>query len=276
MPELAIDHLTALDLPPAAFHRAAARAGFSSVSLRTIHITGGEPGWAGERLDTAALARAIAGSGVRVHAIEAVAITPTLTSELDALVPLLEEGAEVGARLLYSFSDDPDADRCADTLAALAETAAPFGLRTVIEPMPYRAVATLAQASEIVARVPGAGLIVDTLHATRGGTTPAELATLPAEQLAVLQLCDAPAEAPTAQPASGLHPLLNEARFERRLPGAGELPLADFAGAMPSGSLVTIEAPARDTGADAEQRLRAAHRAALAALGTPHLDGGAA
>lgn len=276
MPDLGIDHLTALDLAPAGFHRTAAAAGFSSVSLRTIHIVGGEPAWADAPVDTALLQAQIADTGVGVHAVEAVAITPTLGAQLDALRPQLEQGAALGATLLYSFSDDPEADRAAETLAKLAAVAAEYGLRTLVEPMPYRAVATLAQAAGIVARVPGAGLIVDTLHASRGGNVPADLAAFAPELLGVLQLCDAPAVAPVGPSPSGLHPLLHEARFERRLPGAGELPLADFAAAMPAGALVTVEAPAPAGDVAPEQRLGDVFRATRAALGWTDDLGGAA
>lgn len=276
VPSLGIDHLTALDLTPDEFVRAAGEAGFASVSLRTIHVVGGEPSWAGAPIDTAALGRDIADVGMRVHAVEAVAITPTLGDEIDRLRPLLQQGAELGADLLYSFSDDPDAARCADTFARLAELAAEFGLRLVFEPMPYRSVATLAQAAGIVASAPGAGLIVDTLHATRGGAAPADLADIAPELLAVLQLCDAPATPPEAPSPSGLHPLLHEARFDRRLPGAGALPLLDFVAAMPVGALVTVEAPAPAGGVDPARRFDLVLRATRAALGRPVGEGSAA
>lgn len=266
MAELGIDHLTALSLEPAAFTRAAAGAGFASVSLRTIHILGGEPEWAAR--PDGALVERVLDAGAAVHAIEAVAITEALARGMDHLRPALEQGAALGAQLLYSFCDDTDPIRCAETFAALAALAAEHGLRLMIEPMPYRAVATLPQAAGIVAGVFGAGLVVDTLHATRGGTTPSDLAHLDPAMLAVIQLCDAPRQAPTAPAPSGLHPLLNEARFNRLLPGAGELPLADFVSAMPAGSLVTVEAPVSMAG-DPEARIVDVFRSTTAALGWP-------
>lgn len=268
MPELLLgaDHLTALELTPAAFTEAAAAAGFASVSLRTIHVVGGEPAWADEPVNTGAISRRAADGGVRVHAIEAVAITPQLASSMDALRGALEEGAELGAELLYSFADDTDPVRCAETFALLAETAHQFGLRTLLEPMPYRAVATLGQASGIVSGAGhDAGLIVDTLHASRGGTTAADLAAFPANQLAVLQLCDAPALAPSAPSPSGLHPLMHEARFNRLVPGAGELPLAAFAKAMPAGAIIAVEAPS-SAGVEPSQHLASLHAAVRQSL----------
>lgn len=276
MTDLGIDHLTALDLTPEQFLRAAGEAGFTSVSLRTIHIVGGEPAWAAAPLDTAALVCERDASGVRVHAIEAVAITPTLRHELDRLRPLLQQGGEFDAQFLYCFSDDPEQTRCAETLAELADAAAEFGLRTLLEPMPYRSVATLRSAADIVASVPGAAVVVDTLHVSRGGLTPADLASFEPQQLAVLQLCDAPAVPPTAPSPSGLHPLMHEARFDRRIPGEGELALQAFAAAMPASALVTVEAPAAVDGSDPARRLGRILHATWLALATVDGAGGAA
>lgn len=263
---LGLDHLSALALAPAAFVDAAADAGCGSVSLRTIQIAGGEAPWASSPAWADELRAAVARTGVTVHAIEAVAVTPELGDRLDTLRAQLELGAELGASSLYSFGDDPELGRCADTFAALASLAREYGLRTLLEPMPYRVIATLPQASELISRVsPDSGLIVDTLHARRGGTNPADLADLPSGQLAVLQLCDAPALAPEAPSPSGLHPLLHEARFARRIPGAGELPLAAFAAAMPDDAIITIEAPSPGADAFALTALAAATRTCLTA-----------
>lgn len=251
---LGIDHLTALDLAPETFVGAAADAGFTSVSLRTIHIDGGEPAWAGEQLHPTAIVRA--GGGMRVHAIEAVALTPRLALDLDRLRPHLELGAELGAEFLYCFADDADVSRMADHFALLAATAREHGLRTLIEPMPYRSVATLEQAAELAVEVPDAGLVIDTLHASRGGAAPARLAELPERLLAVLQLCDAPMALPQAPSPSGLDPRLHEARFNRLVPGAGELPLPEFLREMPAHAVLTVEAPAPADGLDPQTRLR--------------------
>lgn len=266
---LGIDHLTVLDLPPIEFIHAAGSAGFASVSLRSIHVAGGVPAWGESPLDTGAVRQALSDAAMRVHAVEAVAITAELDQQFDDLRPLLQQGAELGAGLVYSFADDSEPSRCADTFALLAEVTAEFGLRLVLEPMPYRSVATLTQAGDIVAGSAGAGLIVDTLHASRGGTTPADLARMSPALLAVLQLCDAPAEPPTGPSPSGLHPLLHEARFERLVPGAGALPLADFVAAMPAGACVTVEAPASLREATADQRVAQMLHATLSALGEP-------
>lgn len=273
MRDLGIDHLTVLDLHPVDFIHAAAEARFASVSIRSIHILGGVPRWGEEPLDTDAVRHALNGAGIGLHAVEAVALTADLGERLEELRPLLQQGAELGARLVYSFADDPEPQRCADSFALLADVAAEFGMRAVIEPMPYRSVATLTQAAGIVDGIADAGVVVDTLHASRGGTVPADLAQLDPSLLTVLQLCDAPATAPLAPSSSGLHPLLHEARFERLLPGEGDLPLADFVAVMPEDVVVTVEAPAPRREATAAQRLQHVIQATRVALGEAS-DGG--
>src|SRR5690606_9593040 len=121
---------------------------------------------------------ALKAAGMQMHAIEAVALTADLPGRIGQLRPLLEQGAELGARLVYSFADAPDPRRCADGFAVLADAAAEFDLRAVLEPMPYRSVATLPQALAIAAGVEDAGIVVDTLHASRGGAVPADLALM--------------------------------------------------------------------------------------------------
>ena len=268
--QLGVDHLTALALAPCEFIAAAGAAGFASVSLRTLHIFGGEPEWASEPVDAAELAATAVRAGVRVHAIEAIALSAELSLALATDPAVLRSelavGEALGASFLYCFADDPDADRAAETFARVAALASGHGMIALLEPMPYRAVTTLPAASELVLRAGGGGLIVDALHATRGGTVPADLWKLPAAQLAVLQLCDAPASAPTEPAPSGLHPLMHEARHARRAPGAGALPLAAFAAAMPATAIVTVEAPIEGAAGEPAAQLAALYDATTHAL----------
>lgn len=257
---IGIDHLTALSLEPLTFLGAAGEAGFASVSLRTIHITGGVPLWHEARIDVRGIQRVTQEYGTAVHAIEAVAINASLSQNVRSLAAQLEQGAALGAALLYSFIDDEDLSRASDTLGELVLTAREFGLGTLIEPMPYRSVGTLAQATQIASNAGADGVVVDALHAMRGGTDAADISKLDAAQLRVLQLCDAPRLAPRATPSSGLHALMHEARYDRRLPGEGELPLTEFVAAMPADALFTIEAPIR--GIEDPRRFKAAFEAA--------------
>ena len=117
-------HLTALDLAPPAFIEASARAGFDAVGLRLIQVTPTTPGYALDR-DPAlmrATKAALRATGLRVHDIEFVRITPGI--DLDALSPFLDAGAELGAAQVITAPYDPDLSRLADTLADFTARAA--------------------------------------------------------------------------------------------------------------------------------------------------------
>jgi sugar phosphate isomerase/epimerase len=67
-----------------------------------------------------------------------------------------------------------------------------------------------------------------------------------------VQLCDA-----TLQPTYPDY--MDEALYERRVPGTGELPLLDFVAALPRDLVLGLEVPLRseaDSGIGTEQRLR--------------------
>ena len=61
------------------------------------------------------------------------------------------------------MADDPDLARAADTFAALAEAARPYGLRPAIEAIPYMQVKTLPDAVALVGESSG-GIIIDPLQ----------------------------------------------------------------------------------------------------------------
>ena len=79
-----------------------------------------------------------------------------------------------------------------------------------------------AQGARIVGNAArgNAGLLIDPIHFDRGGSTAAEIPSVPPSWLRYVQLCDAPAERPTT-----LEGLLHQARAERLLPGEGGLDL---------------------------------------------------
>ena len=108
---------------------------------------------------------------------------------------------------------------------------------------PFRAVApiftvgSLATAIDVVSRVgaPNSGILVDTLHLSRSGSTPAELAAAVAAQpglVPYLQLADAPEAVPADRTA-----LRDEALNGRLLCGDGVLPIDDVVSAVPGAPL---------------------------------------
>ncbi|WP_336811190.1 sugar phosphate isomerase/epimerase family protein [Bosea sp. MMO-172] len=256
MTDLGLAHLTALELPPLDLAREAARAGFRSIGLR-VHpaLTGGiayplKAGTQAQR-ELAALLRS---EGLRLNEIEFVQITPEI--DVPSFAPMFEAGAELGAAAVTVSGDDPESARLAANFAAFCDLAGGFGLRVDLEFMRWRAVGTLTQALAILrqAGAANAAVLVDALHLSRSGGSPADLETVPADWLRAAQLCDAAATMPASDAAA-----IDEAREGRLPPGEGSLPLGALLQALPADAALSAELPMR--GRDASSRIAIAHEA---------------
>ncbi|GAB4269349.1 MAG: sugar phosphate isomerase/epimerase [Pararhodobacter sp.] len=230
-------HLTALDLPPPQFIEAAAGAGFDGVGLRLIQVTPTTPGYALDR-DPAlmrATRAALSATGIFVHDIEFVKLTPGI--DLAALDGFLDAGAELGARQVITAPYDPDLNRLSDTLAAFASRARKRGLGTVLEFFPWTVVADLAAALRVTDGT-GAGVLVDTLHFDRSGSSLDELRAVTPTRLPFAHLCDAMVHPPYSE-----SDLLLAARAERLPPGDGQIDLRAILGALPADLPLGLEVP---------------------------------
>lgn len=248
MTAFSLAHLTVLGLPPQQVVRVAARTGYQTVGLRLLRVTETTPGYPlmhdpAAMRDTKA---AVAETGVGVLDIELVRITPEI--DLPALEPFLAAGAELGARHVITAPYDPDHARLADRLGVLAERAAGYGLRAVLEFFPWTTVPDLATAAAVVspkrkafaaeAAGPAPGILVDALHFDRSGSTVEQLDRLPASRLPFLHLCDAPVQA-----GYTTEELLHAGRAERLPPGEGGIDLRRILRHMPPGIPMALEVP---------------------------------
>ncbi|MDB5363969.1 MAG: iolE [Rhodospirillales bacterium] len=237
---LGLAHFTVLELPPIELLRLAARIGYASVGLRLHPAFPGSPCYAiapgGELMRE--MRRRIEGDGIRVYDIEFVAIDADFVPA--RLVPVLETAALLGAKRLSVCGDDPDRARLIANFAALCDLAAGFGMGVDLECMAWRRVASLADAATVViaADRPNGGVLVDALHLSRTGGTPADVLAMPPGLIRSAQLCDAPAVRPTSTDA-----IIREARAGRLPPGDGALPLHDLLGALPDGTVLSVEVP---------------------------------
>lgn len=239
IPPFGLAPLGFLEVPPPELIGLAAEAQFASVTLRTRPaVPGGAafPMRIGDPLLRACRRRS-AETGVGVGAIEQVGLERT--TEIGALRPMLEVGAELGARRIVCSGDDPDLSWVADRFAQLCLLAAEFGMEVDLEFMPFRALKTLPEAAAVVT-ASGAGngrICLDVLHLVRSGGSLAELKAVDPHHLGPLQLSDARAEPPA--PAA----LAEEAREHRLLPGQGALPLAEILAAYPKRCPIEAEIP---------------------------------
>ena len=212
-----------LDVAPAEAAAAAAAAGFDAVGFRFD-----APG--PSDAEAAALRRRVDDLGLTVLDIEYVRLTPD--DEAAAMAPPAGR-ARRGPRRpapperLLRPGPRAHAERFA-TLAAHSTSVQ--GPRIAVEFMVFSEVPTLAAALDVVARtgLDTVGILVDALHLSRSGGTPADVAAVDPALLPYLQLCDAPADAAHDD-------LLHEARHLRLLPGDGALPLAALLDAAPDG-----------------------------------------
>ena len=121
----------------------------------------------------------------------------------------------------------------------LAELAADRGIFTTTE-VGAGVVRNLRVALELAAAVnhPHFGLTVDTMHFFRFGATIADFAAIDPVLIRHVQICDVP------MPAI-MQNYMEEALFERRAPGDGDLPLAEFVGHIPAHTTIGLEIPIR-------------------------------
>ncbi len=244
-----------LDIPPEAAVSAAAEAGFDGAGV-----------WFDPSSWTPTRARHVR-SRLDATGLVALDIEPVILGPAgDRGEALIAAGAEVGARYVLVASRDPDRPRTVERFGQLCDVAADHGLVLVLEFLPIMAVRTLADAHEVIAGAgrANAGILVDSLHLSRSGGAPSELAGLNPGLLPYVQIADAPRQPP--EPDA----LRDEALEGRLLPGEGELPLVELLAAVP-GVPISVELRSRsltNTHPDPVERARivlAATRTLLAA-----------
>jgi sugar phosphate isomerase/epimerase len=237
---VSLAHLTLIDQPPPELVRIAAEAGYDAVGLRIVPVTDGPdhslpPG--SPRLRRTV--RMLRETGLHVLDVEVARIRPDI--DVLAYDGLLDAAAELGARHVVVIVEDPDPGRAADTFAAFCALAAGRGVTAMVEFMVFKAVRTLAEATDLLAAAgaANAGVLVDPLHLARSGGTVDDVRRLPAGLLPYLQFCDAA----SAGPAPDLEAAGAEARRTRLPPGDGALPLAGLLAAVPPSAALSLEVP---------------------------------
>lgn len=275
MTAFSLAHLTVLDLPPPEVVRVTRRTGYDTVGLRLIAVTETTPGY--PLMDDPAMMRAtkaaLAETGIGVLDVEFVRITPEI--DVAALESFLAAGAELGARHAIAAPYDPDLARLVDRLGAFSDLAVRHGLRAVLEFFPWTCVPDLAAAARVVEATTRAevGILVDTLHFDRSGSTVEQLDAIPPSRMPFLHMSDAPVQA-----SYTTEELLHAGRAERLAPGEGMIDIKRVVAHMPRGVPIALEVPmtatVRAEGAEAvaSRVLRAAKRLlddATASLGRP-------
>lgn len=237
---IALSPPTLPETPPIEYVEAAAAAGYDAVGLRLapsplfpFHPVVGNAPLIRE------LKLILASSGLGVLDILTFYLQPA--TDLDAFVPALELGAELGARYALVAGDDPDWARLRNRMARFCDVAAPFGISAALEFAVIRPLATLAQALRLLSEIgrKNGVLCLDPLNFVRGGGSAAFLRGLEPRLFPYAQISDgvlAPGE-PDLSKLGRMTP------NERRMPGDGVLPLRQILDALPAGLPLSVEIP---------------------------------
>jgi sugar phosphate isomerase/epimerase len=251
-----LSHLMVLQSAPPRAVEIAALTGYSRLGLRLLP-TG--PGGVAYPLmtDTAMMRETkarLAQTGIRVFDIESVRLDAS--TNVPDYLPFLEAGGELGAQTVIVASFDPDPSRTSDNLAALCEMAARFGLMVHLEFVPWSTVRTPSDARRVVemSGQANARVLLDALHLDRSGGAAVDLAGL-AGAMDYFHLCDAP-----RVHGGGEDDLIRTARFDRLLPGDGEIDLRSIILAAPADAVIGVEVPSTrlDSSLGAEELARRA------------------
>ena len=263
MQAVGIEFISVFGLPPVAFTHLAADLGCRWISVVLEPLAYNPEGYppyslrkdAGLRRETK---QALADRGVSISLVEGFVVRPG--GDVGSYAADLEIAAELGAPCVSTLSFDPDLPRSLDQFALLAEMAAAAGVQTRLEFAPSCGVPDLPTALAAWRHVGREDfkLTLDTMHVVRSGASAADLARLDRAAVGYVQLCDAPR-------APALPDYLEEARFERKAPGAGELPLVELLAVLPPIPVIGLEVPLRaqaEAGAGPRERMAPVVKAA--------------
>lgn len=250
MNPLRLEHMTVFDLAPCQVIDLAEQLEIPFISL---FLSDGLPGARPVTpADVPDVRNRLRSSPVTLDSAEVVVLSPDRAS----WQPTLELAAELGARSVVAIhvlpADDAEA---AAQLAELAAAAAAFDLKVSLEPISMGQVRTPDHGQRLIRQAGAAniGLTLDLLHIVRTGTPLGTLAAIDPAVICTAQVCDGPA---TIAPDQAVE----EAGYQRGIPGTGVFPVVDFFRVLPPDIVIGMEVPLksqREAGMSALERTRA-------------------
>lgn len=258
--DIALHHVTALDVDPLALVDLAADNGCTKVCVFT-NAPAMPTGDGGVDLGFPLVTEEMIPAFLDRLALRDVKVGNVEFFPIDADPPFekyrrgLAVGQAIGAVRAVVHMFDPELDRAAGNLARFAAMAAGHGLEVGLEFMPLSpACATLERAIAYI-RASGAGNVrigVDALHLERSGGSPADVAAVDPALIGYSQICDGPRGIGTDY--------LDEA-LDRKVAGTGAFPLVEMVRALPSHTDFDVETPLHSlasSGIPAAERVRMA------------------
>jgi sugar phosphate isomerase/epimerase len=260
--------LSLLEIGPPEIVAIAARAGFHRIGLRLEPAAAGTPFYPLRIGDSACdeTRRLMSSHGVDIYDVEMICLDRR--TKVADFEPMFAAAQALGAERITVAGDEPDRGAMIDAFGTVCELAARYSLGVDIEFMIWRSVATIDDAAAVVSAVgrPNGGILVDFLHLFRSGGDVAVLTSINPALIRSCQICDAPLSAP---PGEGHQRFIDEARTNRLLPGAGELPIRSILDALPSDVSISAEIPLRGEACQSDpiEKLRIVYNAVSRAIG---------
>lgn len=268
MDRLSIEPLSVLGMPPVEYVHMAADLGLEHVTL-VLGSAGnnpdGFPSWS--LRNDAELRRATHAAmderGITISLVDGFTIwegTDARNFADDIVI-----AAELGAPRVNTVSFVDDMKSNVESFAIIADLAAAASMVTTLEFVPNLAVKSLPEALEIVHRVDRSNfaLLLDSMHLFRSGGDLKAVKALEPDAIQYIQLSDVP-----LVPSNPDY--MDEAMFERMIPGCGELPLLDLLKTLPQDLMIGLEVPLRSlikTGVGPYERMSRCIEATRALLG---------
>jgi sugar phosphate isomerase/epimerase len=247
MNRLGIEFLTLLGMPPIEHVELAAELGCVSISTGLQRLPLAPFGYPDVELypewslaEDAGLRRelkaALRDTGVHIGLGEGFRVCP----EQDVVDAggQLDIMADLGAWRINAICTEPDLPRAHDQYAMLAEMVTARGMQFIVEFAPPHALNSVEAALAVVDHV-GRGrcrLMFDSMHFFRSGGKVEDIGEIDPTLIGYAQMCDVPMESPGSS-------YMQEAMFERMLPGEGELPLREWLAALPIDCEIGLEVP---------------------------------
>lgn len=271
MRNLGIEFISVFGMPPVEFVNLAADLGCQYITTGLQNAPGrynpyGYPPFSlkEDRVLRREMIAALKDRGVSISLGEGFAIWPNGNVK-ETYAADLKVMSELGITRINSVSFETDRSRSFDQLGALAEMAGAHGIETMIEFVPTFGIADLPTAQAVVSHVGRADfkIMIDTMHVGRSGARAEDIAALDPDMIGYVQLCD-------ALLVPKIPDYLEEAMYERMVPGEGELPLREMLAALPRDRVIGLEVPQRslvEAGIGQRERLKHCVEAARMLLG---------
>ncbi len=228
---------TALDLPIGSFIKAAAEHRLDAVSLIVCPPNPQLMSRCVTNENIQSIITSLDQYQISVLNAECLMLTPK--TRIEDCYPAIEIAHQLGAKSITALLFDVDEARVVLHLQRLADRAERYDLKVNIE---FLAMAprwnSLVGLNQLLDKVnhPNIKICIDALHFIRSGGDISEIINIPAERIAVLQICDGDHLNITADYAY-------EAGENRVIPGEGVFPLEEIIGALPKNLPVEIEVP---------------------------------